>query len=366
MKIKPSVILIILICGIVAYNIANRIWLEEWRANRATENSGTPERGGGGGRGGGAVPVDYMVVAHETLEDMIVITGTLIANEQADLRSEASGKITKINFTEGSRVRAGDLLVQINDRELQAQYDRARHRQRLAEERHRRQEILLAREAISLEDYEIALTELNSLKAETELIRAQIERTKIRAPFDGVVGLRAVSVGEFISSQITVARLVSNNPIKLDFSVPERFFDVVKINSTVQFRVRGDETVHTARVFAIEPKIDLATRTILMRAIAPNPNGRLFPGSSANVQLMMTPSTNAIMVPAQALLSEAEGHKAFVYKSGRAQMRDVEIGTRTARQTQIVNGLAVGDTLIVSGIMQLRPNGNVRLNERID
>jgi len=366
MKIKPSVILIILICGIVAYNIANRIWFEEWRANRAAENSGAPERGGGGGRGGGNILVNYMVLEPENFDEVVVVTGTLISNEQVDLRSEASGNITKINFTEGSRVRRGDLLVKINDRDLQAQYQRATHRERLAEDRYRRQKILLDREAISQEEYEIMLTELNSLRAETRLIKAQIERTEIRAPFDGIVGLRNVSVGEFISPQITVARLINNNPIKLDFSVPERFFDVVKINSRVQFRIRGDETIHTATVYAIEPKIDIATRTIMMRAIAPNPNGRLFPGASANVQLMMTPTTDAIMVPAEALLSEAEGHKAFVYKDGRAQMRDIEIGTRTARQTQIVNGLAAGDTLIVSGIMQLRPNGNVRLNERID
>jgi membrane fusion protein (multidrug efflux system) len=367
MKIKPSVILIILISAIVVYNIANRIWLEEWRAKRAAEKQSQNGAPVGGGRGGGNISVDYMILKAENFDEVIHPIGTLLANEQADLRSEANGKITEINFSEGTRVKAGQLLVKINDKELQAQYQRAIHRQRLAEDKERRLFVLLDElEAISLEEYEIALTELNSLKAETELIQAQIERTEIRAPFDGVVGLRAVSVGEFISSQITVARIVSNNPIKLDFSIPQRYFDVVQINSRVQFAVDGDNSVYTATVYAIEPRIDLATRTIQIRALAQNPSGRLFPGSSAKLQFVMTPLTNAIMVPAQALVSEAEGHKAYLYKDGRAMLRDIEVGTRTERNVHVIKGLSVGDTLIVSGIMQLRPNAGVRLSARVE
>jgi membrane fusion protein (multidrug efflux system) len=362
MKIKPSVILIILICAIVAYSIVNRIWLEEWRANRAAEHSGAPS---GGGRGGGSTLVDFMVLKPENFDEIVVVTGTLVSNEQVDLRSEASGNITKINFNEGSRVRKGELLVKINDRDLQAQYERAVHREKLAEDRHRRQQILLQREAISQEEYDIALTEFNSLKAETQLIKAQIERTEIRAPFDGVVGLRNVSVGEFISPQITVARLVNNNPIKLDFAIPERHFGVYKVNSRVQFRIEGSNELYTATIYAVEPKIDVSTRTIQMRALAQNPDGRLFPGASASVQLPITSVKNAIMVPSESLLSEASGHRAFVYKDGVAQMRDVEIGVRTERRVQIVRGLEVGDTLVVSGILQVRPNSSLRLNTEI-
>jgi membrane fusion protein (multidrug efflux system) len=307
-----------------------------------------------------------MILKAENFDEIIRPIGTLMASEQADLRSEASGKITEINFAEGTRVRKGDLLVKINDRELQAQYQRAIHRQRLAEERERRQGILLEREAISLEQYEIMLTELNSLKAETDLIRAQIERTEIRAPFDGVVGLRTVSVGDFISSQITVARIVNNNPIKIDFSVPQRYFDVVAINTRVEFSIDGDFNTYVAYVYAIEPVIDLATRTIRMRAMAQNPHGRLFPGASARLNLVLTALTDAIMVPAHTLISEAEGHKAYVYRDGRAVQVDVEVGTRTERDAHIVRGLQVGDTLVVSGIMQLRPNTNVRLNTQVD
>ncbi|MCL2682976.1 MAG: efflux RND transporter periplasmic adaptor subunit [Bacteroidales bacterium] len=362
MKLKPSVILIILISLIVVYSVTDRIWGEKWRAKRATENTG----GTSAPRGAGSVLVDYMIIEPVDFNELIVVTGTLVSNEQVDLRSEASGNVTQINFDEGKRVKKGDLLVKINDKDLQAQYDRAVHRQRLAEDRERRQKVLLTREAISQEEYDIALTELNSLRAETQLIKAQIERTEIRAPFNGVIGLRNVSVGEFISPQITVARLVDNNPIKLDFSIPERFFDIVKLNSRVQFRLEGDPQLYTATVYAVEPKIDISTRTIQLRALAPNPDGRLFPGAYANVQFATTPLKDAIMVPSEALLSEATGHKAFVYRNGIAELRTLEIGTRTERSVQVVRGLEFGDTLVVSGILQIRPNGGLRLNTQIN
>ena len=198
---------------------------------------------------------------------------------------------------------------------MQAQYERAVHRQKLAEDKERRQHVLLDKDAISQEEYETALTELNSLKAETDLIKAQIERTEIRAPFDGTVGLRNVSVGEYISPQIMVTKLINNNPIKLSFSVSEKYYGVVKPNSMVKFRVRGDNHIYEAKVYAIEPTIEEETRSIRMRALASNTDGLLFPGTSVTVQFAMTPIYNAIMVPSEALISEASGHKAFSYQS---------------------------------------------------
>ena len=354
MKIKSSTILIILVSGFIVYSVVNRIWLEDWRMRRAEEKAlKTNPTTQAAGRGG-SVLVDYIVVKPENFDDLVVTTGTLEANEEVDLRSEASGKVTEINFSEGSRVKEGTLLVKINDKELLAQYDRAVHRQKLAEDRERRQNILLQKDAISQEEYETALTELNSLKAETDLINAQIEHTEIRAPFDGVVGLRSVSPGEYISPQITVAKLINNNPIKLNFSVSEKYFGIVKPNSHVHFKIDGDNRLYEATVYAIEPKIDLATRTIQMRAKAPNVDGKLFPGTSARVQFAMTPLHNAIMVPAEALLSEASGQKAFVYKNGVAKQRALEIGARTDTKVQVLKGLRVGDTLITSGILQIR------------
>lgn len=364
-KIRPSVILIYLILAICAYSIINRIWLQDWRIRRAEERAlkDAPTMQATGR--GGSVLVDYMVMRPENFDETIIVTGTLDANEEVDLRSEASGKVTDINFEEGVHVKAGTLLVKINDKDLQAQYERAIHREKLAEDKERRQQILLKKDAVSQEEYETALTELNSLKAETELIKAQIEHTEIRAPFDGVVGLRSVSLGEYISPQITVAQLVNNNPIKLTFSIPEKYFGIVKPNSHVHFKIDGEDRLYDAVVYAIEPKIDLSTRTIQMRAKAPNADGKLFPGNSARVQFAMSPLHNALMAPAEALLSEASGQKAFVYKNGVAQMRDLEIGARTDKKVQVLRGLRVGDTLIVSGILQIRQDVAVKLNSKI-
>ncbi|MDR2906443.1 MAG: efflux RND transporter periplasmic adaptor subunit [Bacteroidales bacterium] len=365
MKLRPSVILIILISFIAAFLVVDRIWLEDWRAQRAEERRTLNAPTTQSAARGGSIAVDFSVLRTRNFDETISTIGFLLSNEETDLRSEASGKITEINFTEGTRVKAGTLLVKINDKDLQAQHERAIHRQKLAEDKEARQKVLLEKDAISQEEYETALTELNSLKAETDLIKAEIERTEIRAPFDGTVGLRNVSIGEYISPQITVASLINNNPIKLNFAIPEKYYGVVKNNSQVTIKISGDNRTYHAKVYAIEPKIDDATRTIQMRALAPNPDGALFPGSSCNVQFSMTPINNAIMVPSEALISEASGHKAFVYKGGVAEYRDLEIGVRTESQVQVTKGLRAGDTLIVSGILQIRPGGLVKLENEI-
>ncbi len=364
-KLRPSKILIILVSLIAVTLVVDRIWLQDWRNQRAEERRTLNAPTTQSTARGGSIAVDYSVLRTKNFDETISTFGYLLSNEETDLRSEASGKITEINFTEGTRVKEGTLLVKINDKDLQAQYERAVHRQKLAEDKERRQHVLLDKDAISQEEYETALTELNSLKAETDLIKAQIERTEIRAPFDGTVGLRNVSVGEYISPQIMVTKLINNNPIKLSFSVSEKYYGVVKPNSMVKFRVRGDNHIYEAKVYAIEPTIEEETRSIRMRALASNTDGLLFPGTSVTVQFAMTPIYNAIMVPSEALISEASGHKAFVYKGGVAEYRDLEIGIRTESQVQVTKGLRAGDTLIVSGILQIRPGSLVKLNSEV-
>jgi membrane fusion protein (multidrug efflux system) len=357
-KLRPSSIVIIIVSFIAVWLVVDRIWLADWRAQRAedrrTLNAPTTQSTARGG----SIAADFTVLRNKNFSETMLARGFLQSDEETELRSEASGKITEINFVEGTRVKAGTLLVKINDKDLQAQHERAIHRQKLAEDKEARQKVLLEKDAISLEEYETALTELNSLKAE-------IERTEIRAPFDGTVGLRSVSVGEYISPQIAVAKLVNNNPIKMHFSISEKYYDIVKVNMKVKFTVYGDTRIHEATVYAIDPSIDDASRMIQMRALTANPDGALFPGPSCNIQFPLNSINNAIMVPSEALISEASGHKAFVYKNGVAEYRDLEIGTRTESQVQVTKGLRPGDTLIVSGILQLRPGGLVKLENEI-
>ncbi|ARA92510.1 hypothetical protein AWN76_004550 [Rhodothermaceae bacterium RA] len=312
--------------------------------------------------GDGPLRVHAHIVEPETLSDKIFVTGTLRANEEVLLSSEASGRVTGIHFDEGRGVEAGALLVKINDRELQARLEQVRYRLKLAEDRERRQQQLLQRGGISQEAYEATLNEVNVLRAEEQLIQAEIARTEIRAPFDGVVGLRYVSEGAYISPGTRIATLQDLRSVKLDFAIPERYANRVRIGSPVYFTVTGLDGRFEGRVYAYEPSIEAGTRTLRVRARAANPGGRLIPGAFANVELVFEEIADALTVPTIAVIPELGGKKVFIYQNGRAVPREVETGIRTESRVQIVRGLSPRDTVITTGIQQLRAGLPVELS----
>ncbi|MEM9665299.1 MAG: efflux RND transporter periplasmic adaptor subunit [Bacteroidota bacterium] len=299
--------------------------------------------------------VNAQIITEEALDDRILATGTLLANEQVDLTAETSGKVTQILFEEGRAVRAGALLVKINDEQLQARYRQAEYRLRLAESRETRQQALLDKGGISQQEYDETLNELNVLRAELELIDAEIRRTEVRAPFDGVVGLRYVSDGAYISPTTRIATLQDLGSIKVEFSIPERYANRVQVGDEIVFRVVGQTDPYTGRVFAYEPTVDPNTRTVRLRARAANPGGVLRPGLFADVELVFETIEDALTVPTIAVIPELGGQKLYVYQNGQAMPRQVETGIRLADRVQIVSGLAPQDTVLTSGIQQLRP-----------
>jgi membrane fusion protein (multidrug efflux system) len=307
------------------------------------------------------IPIAAYVLEPQQLNNKIFATGTIVANEEVELRSEISGKITRIHFQEGSRVKKGDLLVKINDAELQAQLEKQKYQKALLEDREYRQRMLLKREAISQEEYDLALNELNKVKAEIVFIEAQISKTEIHAPFDGVIGLKYVSEGSYISPSTKIANLIDLNPIKIDFSIPEKYANAVQRSDEFTFKIVGAEKRYRGQVLAVEPKIDPATRTLQLRGISPNEDGKIVPGAFAEVELILQKIENALMVPTVAVVPELQGQKVYVYKNGKAVTKWVETGIRTEEKIQILSGIQAGDTVITSGILQLRPDANVRI-----
>jgi len=309
----------------------------------------------------GAVNVKAHVLATERLEERINTTGTLLANEAIELTSETNGKVTKIYFNEGSHVKQGDVLVQINDAELQAELQRALYQKKLAESSELRQRQQLEIEAISQEEYDIALNRVNILQAEMELLQAQLEKTTISAPFNGRVGLRYVSEGSYVTSNTVIATLVDSDPIKIEFSIPERYANAVKNGQEILFRVQGNSEKNRAVIYAIEPEINVNTRSLHLRAACPNPQGLFVPGSFAEVEVLLRISEQALMTPSQSLIPELEKQTLFLYKNRKAVVSDVEIGVRNAQKIQILSGAVAGDTVITSGILQLRLNSPVKI-----
>ena len=302
-----------------------------------------------------AVAVEAVVVQAATLLDRIEITGTLRANEEVELRSETAGKITGIYFEEGQQVRKGALLVKINDSELQAELRKAEYRLVLAENREKREKQILDNGGISLEEYEATLNEVNVLRADVDLIEAQIEKTKVRAPFNGTVGLRQVSEGSYISTASIIASIQDVDPVKVDFSIPERYAQRVRPGDEIVFFVEGVDAAQRGVVYAVEPEIDVNTRTLLIRARCPNPDKNLLPGAFADIDLIFEEINDALTVPAIAVMPELGGKKVYVLENGKAIPRDIETGIRTDEQVQVTSGITAQDTVIVTGLQLIRP-----------
>ncbi len=297
------------------------------------------------------------------LDEKLATIGTVRANEEVEIVSEISGKIFAILFEEGRRVKEGDLLLKIDDSELLAQRQRELHRVELAKRAEARQQQLLDDGVISSENYDVALGELNVLRAGLQMIDVQLLKTEIRAPFGGVIGLRWVSPGSFLSPQTRIASLHDLDPVKLDLTVPERYAALMHIGDDISFTVEGFERTFPGTIYAIEPSVNAATRSLRMRARCPNRDGALVPGTFANVNLVARSVSNALTVPSIAVIPELGGKKVYVFQDGRAESRKVETGIRAESVVQITSGLAEDDLVIITGIMQLQPGREVEIEQ---
>jgi membrane fusion protein (multidrug efflux system) len=323
-------------------------------------NPGAPGAGGDRGRGGPgqAIRVSVEVVRPVEIGGTVSAVGTVLSNEEIQVRSQVSGQIEKIAFGEGARVSRGDVLVKINDDELQAQLLRAKSRMAIAEQQAERQKQLFEKQFISQEEFNNALNELNVVRAEAQLTEAQISKTEITAPFDGTIGLRFVSEGSYVSPAAVITTLQDNARMKIDFTIPEKYARLIGEGDSIRFRVQTRQESYSARIYSTDSRIDPTTRTLRVRAATPNPKGALLAGAFASVEVALNPR-KALTIPAYALIPELRGHKVFVLRSGKAEPRPVVIGDRSDDRVEITSGLAAGDTLITSGILQLRPGMEV-------
>lgn len=351
-KIILVVVIFLVIAGIFFYP---RIGMFQGNSSEASPQEGNNPTA--------SLPVNVIEVRTERLENNINITGTVIPNEMVSLRPEISGLVDRISFQEGQFVKKGTPLLYLNDDELRAQADRLNYTKKLFEGQENRQRQLLEREAISQEEYDVALNQFNTNLADIQLIDAQLRKTIIRAPFDGVLGLRQVSEGSFISSADPIVSVVNIDPIKLEFSVPERYANKVKNGSEIVFSSNAVEGSAVGKVFAIEPNIDAATRTLRIRANSPNKDRQYLPGMFVRVSLNLDVEENALMVPAESLIPELDGYKVYVVRDGLVEEAKVTIGTRTERKVQILDGIREGDLVLTTGVLQVRTGMAVEANK---
>ncbi len=313
----------------------------------------SPTSGGSGQ--GQPLSVRVVEIRPEKLENILSITGTVLPNEAVSLRPEISGLVERVAFREGEFVKKGTPLIYLNDDELSAQYQRLEYSQKLFESQENRQKQLLAREAISQEEYDISLNQFNTNISDLKLVEAQLRKTVIRAPFDGVLGLRQVSEGSVIGTTDVIANVVNLDPIKIQFSIPERYANDVAVGAKIFFSSEQGGTEVQGEVYAFEPTIDPSTRTLQLRAQSPNKERKFLPGMFVRIRFILGTKDNAFMVPSEAIVPELSGYKVFVVnREDKIEERKITIGSRTDKMVEILDGVNEGDLVLTTGVLQAR------------
>lgn len=303
--------------------------------------------------------VDVLIAGTKSVQNVIEVNGTTVANEMVTLHPEISGRLIYLNVPDGKAVVAGTLLAKINDAELQAQLNKSKVQLELAQKTEERLRKLLQINGINQADYDAALNNVNNIKADIELIKAQIDKTIIKAPFSGVLGLRQTSPGAYVTPQTTIATLQETNKVKLDFTIPEHYATLIKKGSTVYFTTTNHNLQRKATIIATEPEINTDTRNLKVRAI---PEGAaISPGAFVKVYLKNGVASNNIVIPTSAIIPEASTKKVVIVKDGKGKFVEIKTGERTATGVEVLNGLNVGDSVVVTGVLFVRPNANLKV-----
>lgn len=358
-KIKWGVIaaIVLLIIGMIAYPQLKSKWTSTDDAAAVIPTTGSNLRNQ-------ILNINAEVLRTQPLTDKIISTGSTIPDEEVDLTFESSGKIVAIYFTEGTHVKEGDLLAKINDKPLQAQLKKLESQVPLARDRVYRQRTLLEKDAVSQEAFEQVSTDYEGLMADIDLVKANIQQTELRAPFDGIIGLRNVSEGAYANSATPVVKLTRISPLKIEFSIPESYASEVSNGTQIVFRMEGPdgrEQEYKARVYAVESTVDMVTRTLKVRATYPNANEAIQPGRYLSVEVTKREIKDALAIPSEAVIPEMGKNIVYLYKNGVAQPTEIIIGLRTESRVQALEGLQEGDTVITTGVMQLRTGMKVMI-----
>jgi len=306
------------------------------------------------------VIVDVLVASPTVINNTVEASGTVVANEYVELRPEINGRITYLNVPEGKTIAKGTVLARINDADLRAQVAKSKVQLELAQTTVDRYKKLLDIQGLNQSDYDVALNQVNSLKADIDYTNTLIDKTVIRAPFSGVVGLRQVSPGAFVTSATLIATILQVNKVKVDFVLPEEYSNLVHIGSQVQIEV--DATLNTRRkatIIAMEPQVNLTTRNLKVRALMDG--GFANPGAFVKVYVGAGIDKKAVMVPTNSIIPDDKNNQLILVKDGKASFVNVKTGLREANNVEIIKGVEAGDTVVITGVLFARPKGVLKV-----
>lgn len=306
--------------------------------------------------------VEGFVVKPTKLTEAVTASGTVIPAEETELHPEATGRVVSLNLPEGRNVKKGELLLKVFDQDLRTQLQKLETQLKQAEITEQRLGDLLKVKGVSQQEYDLAALQVQTLKSEMELVRINIGKTELRAPYDGVIGLRKISPGAYVTPATAITTIRASGALKLDFSIPEKYSTLLRVGQNVTFTVGGSPSTFTATVQATEQSISADTRNLHVRALVRDGRG-LLPGSFAEVNLSLGDKMQALMIPNQSIIPQARNKQVIVSKNGKSAFTIVKTGVRQAGMIEITEGLQAGDTIAVTGMLFLRPDSPVKFSK---
>ncbi|WP_255373503.1 efflux RND transporter periplasmic adaptor subunit [Chitinophaga sp. CF118] len=304
---------------------------------------------------------DVIIASPRNISNIVEANGTVVANEYVQLHPEASGRITYLNVPEGVFVNQGTIIARINDADLQAQLSKSKVQLELAVKTEERLKKLLAINGINQADYDSALNQLQSIQTDIAYYQALIDKTVVKAPFSGTVGLRLVSIGAYVTPADVIASIQQLNTLKIDFTLPESYGTLVHKGNVVSVELDATDTIkQRATIVAVEPQANTITRNLKVRATLQNT--KTHPGSFVKVYIDAGENKHAIMVPTNALIPNDQNNQVVILKNGRAKFVSVETGIRQAANVEITKGISEGDSVLVTGVLFARPDAVIKVN----
>jgi len=323
----------------------------------------TTTTGGPGGQQQQAITADALIVSTSPLSADIEIPGTILANETTEIHPEVSGRVVQLNVREGTFVGKGALLAKLYDGDLRAQLRKLEAQLKIAELTEERQAQLLKIQGISQQDYDLSLLQVNNLKADMDIVREAVRKTEVRAPFSGKLGLRNISQGAYVTPTTIITTIGQVSQLKIQFNVPEKYGSQLKKGQPINFTIDGSARTFTANIIATEVTMDENTRSLAIRAIVKNADSSLIPGVFAKVRIIVGGIQDAIMIPTIVVQPQGRKKLVYVYRGGKSVPADITTGIRDSSHVQVLTGLNVGDTVITTGLLFLRPGADVKLKK---
>lgn len=348
------------ILGLVLGTVVGVALIKPWEASSSTA---LPTASANAKGGPAEILADAVKLEGRSAEAKVVAVGALVPNESVEIASEVSRRVAKIKFEDGAMVKKNDVLFELDASDLFAQMSEMAVRRKLLVITEERQKKLIAEGLGPKSDYDQAKSELDLIDAQMRSLSVDIAKTKIKAPFDGKVGLRNVSVGAMVAPSTRLVTLQDTSRIKVDFTVPERYASAVKEGGKFTFDIEGSATRFEGTVQATEPEVDAGTRSLKVRGLADQTDTALVPGNFVNVELVLSTQQGGLFVPSEAVIPSLGGHAAYRFEDGVAKLVDVELGIRTEKEVQITQGFSEGDIVLTSNLLRLRPGSKVKLGQ---